>query len=64
MTEKCWCVKTPKGRYLIEQTTGLTKSSAIAKFRTWIHKGKIVPWKSWYRQGYRCVKVTLMDGWK
>lgn len=64
MKEKCWCIKGPAGLYYIEQTLSLNKGRAIPMYCYW-HRvdGRIKSWKYWYRRGYRCEKVTLVEGW-
>jgi hypothetical protein len=57
---KAWCIKSPKGEVLADWVNA-TRRWCISLF---LHEHW--EWGSWetpHEQGYRCVKVTVTEGW-
>jgi hypothetical protein len=58
--ERAWCVVAPyAGRFLHLGTVAEKRRWAIGQ----MEDISSYPWRTLYRRGYRCVKVTVMKGW-
>ena len=62
-----WAVKSPSkksGGFTLEYTVRSYKSDSIAAFmednQDWV-KPHLREWAYWYRRGYRCVKVWIVE---
>ncbi len=56
-----WVIEDPDGNYCLF-TISSSRGDAIKKLRAvWV---KPITWGAYYKQGYRCKKVHVADGWK
>jgi len=55
VTERAWIVRDKKAYGWISSLAG-TRSESIKKF-----VDEASPWVAWYRQGFRCVKVSISE---